>query len=57
MVLRSKGVLASQNGEWIYIDYVPGEPDIRIGAPDVIGRICVIGSKLDEHKIEELFNI
>ena len=57
MVLRSKGVLASQNGEWIYFDYVPGEPDIRIGAPDVIGRICVIGSKLDEHKIEELFNI
>ena len=57
MVLRSKGVLASQNGEWIYFDYVPGEPDIRTGAPDVIGRICVIGSKLDEHKIEELFNI
>ena len=57
MVLRSKGVLASQDGEWIYFDYVPGEPDVRKGAPDVIGRICVIGSKLDEHKIEELFNI
>ena len=57
MILRSKGVLASQDGEWIYFDYVPGEPDIRKGAPDVIGRICVIGSELDEHKIEELFNI
>ena len=57
MVLRSKGVLASQDGDWIYFDYVPGEPDIRKGMPDVIGRICVIGSKLDEHKIEELFNI
>ena len=57
MVLRSKGVLASQDGEWIYFDYVPGEPDIRRGAPDVIGRICVIGANLNEHKIEELFNI
>ena len=57
MVLRSKGVLASQDGEWIYFDYVPGEPDIRRGAPDVIGRICVIGANLNERKIEELFNI
>ena len=60
MILRSKGVLPSGDKEWLYFDYVPGDVDIRKGSPDVIGRICVIGAHLDEHKIhkiEELFNI
>ena len=57
IILRAKGVLANDDGEWIYFDYVPGEPDVRTGKAEVIGRICVIGSKLDEKKIAELFNL
>ncbi len=54
-VLRAKGILASAEGEWIHFDYVPGEQDIRRGAADVIGRLCVIGSKLHEDALKELF--
>ena len=53
-VLRAKGIVAGEN-TWIYFDYVPGEIDIREGAPSVIGRVCVIGANLNEQKIEELF--
>ena len=57
MVLRSKGILkASDNDSWYYFDYVAGDYDIRLGEPDVTGRICVIGSKLDTKKIEQLFS-
>ena len=56
-VLRAKGIVASSDGEWIHFDYVPGEPDIRRGASDVIGKICVIGSKLNEAAISELFGV
>ncbi len=53
-VLRAKGYV---NGgeQWIYFDYVPGEPDIRTGSPAVTGRLCVIGCKLDEEKLKALF--
>ena len=56
IVLRAKGIVASE-GEWIHFDYVPGEPDVRIGSAGVIGRLCVIGSKLDEAEIKKLFGI
>ncbi len=54
-ILRAKGIVASSGAEWIYFDYVPGEIDIRHGAPQVIGRVCVIGSNINNEKIEELF--
>ena len=53
-VLRAKGIV--DGGErWLYFDYVPGEADIREGAPAATGRLCVIGCKLDEKKLTELF--
>ena len=57
MILRAKGIVAGQSGEWIHFDYVPGEPDVRCGGADIIGRICVIGSKIDEDEIGKLFDI
>ncbi|WP_026515501.1 CobW family GTP-binding protein [Butyrivibrio sp. LB2008] len=55
IVLRSKGVVPATDGTWIEFDYVPGEADVRAGAADVTGKICVIGSGLDEDKLEQLF--
>ena len=55
MILRAKGIVAGADGQWLHFDYVPGEPDIRTGAPGVIGRLCVIGSKIDEGAIAALF--
>lgn len=57
MILRAKGMVAGQDGAWIYFDMVPGEADIRTGFPDYTGRLCVIGSKIDEAKLAELFGI
>lgn len=54
-ILRSKGIVASKEGEWYHFDLVPGEYEIRRGAADYTGRICVIGSKLDEAGLRELF--
>ena len=55
-ILRAKGMVASADGEeWIYFDMVPQEHEVRDGAPEYTGRICVIGSKLNEEKLEELF--
>lgn len=54
-VLRAKGMVPAVDGSWIYYDYVPGEHDVRSGRPMVTGKICVIGSKLDEEKLGELF--
>jgi G3E family GTPase len=56
-ILRAKGMVAGVDGEWIYFDMVPEEHEVRTGAAEYTGRICVIGSKLDEHKLEELFGI
>ena len=57
MVLRAKGILDSRDGEWIHFDYVPGEADIRTGAPAVTGRFCVIGSGLKHDALKELFKV
>ena len=54
MILRAKGIVAGEDGTWIHFDYVPGEPDIRTGAAGVIGRLCVIGSKINEEAIAAL---
>ncbi len=56
-VLRAKGIVAGKNGQWIHYDLVPGEADVRNGAADYTGRICVIGSKLKEDALKELFGI
>ena len=55
MILRAKGMVPSEDGRWIYFDYVPGESDVRSGRPDVIGKVCVIGSKIREDALEQLF--
>lgn len=56
IILRSKGVVkASDANEWYYFDLVYGDYDIRLGSPDVIGKVCVIGSKIDEQAIQKLF--
>ena len=55
MILRAKGIVDATDGEWIYFDYVPGEIDVRRGSPAVTGRFCVIGSKMNEDALKELF--
>ena len=57
MVLRAKGIVASKDGRWIHFDHVPGEVDVRYGTSEIIGRLCVIGSKLDEEAIAERFGL
>ena len=58
IILRAKGYVASQDGgKWIHFDYVPGCPDVREGGAMVTGRLCVIGSKLNEAAVRELFGI
>ena len=57
LVLRAKGLVDSGDGQWLYFDYVPGEADIRRGEAAVTGRFCVIGSKIDEKALKELFQV
>ena len=57
IVLRAKGIVAGDDGNWIHFDYVPGEPDIRTGAAGIIGRLCVIGSGLDIEAIGNLLGV
>ena len=57
IILRAKGIVPSTDGRWIHFDHVPGEIDVRYGAADVIGKLCVIGSKIDEAAIAELFGV
>ena len=57
MVLRAKGILPAVDGSWIHFDYVPEETNIRSGSADVTGKLCVIGSKLDEKGIAQLFGV
>ena len=57
MVLRSKGIVEGEDGEWIHFDYVPGEPEVRTGTAETTGMICVIGTGLKEDHIKELFGI
>ena len=56
-ILRAKGILPLTDGKWLHFDYVPGEPDIRDGGAMVTGRICVIGSKLNEEAVAKLFGV
>lgn len=56
-ILRAKGIVASADGTWIHFDYVPGEPDVRMGSADITGRLCVIGSNINEQALAELFGI
>ena len=57
MILRAKGMLESEDGVWTYFDMVPEETEIREGAPEYTGRLCVIGSKLNEEKLAQLFGL
>ena len=57
IVLRAKGIIPASDGGWIHFDYTPGEQNIRRGAADFTGRLCVIGSKLDEDGLKALFNV
>ena len=56
-ILRAKGMVPAEDGTWIYFDMVPGEYELRDGEPDYTGRLCVIGTDIDEHKLEELFEL
>ena len=57
MILRAKGIVAGTDGQWIHFDYVPEEHDVRTGSASVIGKLCVIGSKLDEAAVAALFEV
>ena len=57
VILRAKGMVEDVNGAWIYFDMVPGEYELRDGEPDYTGRLCVIGTDIEEHRLEELFGI
>ena len=57
IILRAKGIVPDENGKWIHFDLVPGEDEVRYGSAEYTGRICVIGSKLNEDKLAELFGL
>ncbi len=57
IVLRAKGIVEGKDGKWLHFDYVPGEADVRTGGAAIIGRLCVIGSKLNEQALEALFGV
>ena len=57
IVLRAKGIVEGTDGQWIHFDYVPGEPDVRVGSAGITGRLCVIGSKLDRSALAGLFGV
>lgn len=55
IVLRAKGIVAGEDGQWIHFDYIPGVPDVRYGSAETTGRLCVIGSNLNEEAVTKLF--
>ena len=57
IILRAKGIVPDKEGKWLEFDLVPGEYEVRTGSPDYTGKLCVIGSKLDETKIAEAFGL
>ena len=57
IILRAKGMVQSRDNSWIYFDAVPGEYELRDGSPEYTGKLCVIGTNVDAHKMEELFNL
>jgi len=56
-ILRAKGYVPTAEGTWLHFDYTPGEKDIRTGAANVAGRLCVIGANLQEQAVKELFGL
>lgn len=56
-ILRAKGILPTETGEWLHFDYTPGEWEIRHGSADYTGRLCVIGCHIDEAKLRGLFGV
>ena len=57
VILRAKGIVPTEGGKWLHFDYVPQEHEVRFGAADYTGRLCVIGSRLDEGKLKTLFSL
>ena len=57
VVLRAKGIVAAEDGSWIHFDFVPGELNIRTGSAAVTGKLCVIGSGLNEAAVAALFGV
>ena len=57
IILRAKGIVPAEDGKWIHFDFVPGEENVRFGTADVTGKLCVIGSKLDEEGLACLFGV
>ena len=57
MILRAKGIVPCVDGSWIHFDYIPGEPDVRLGSAEIIGRLCVIGSEINEEALATLFKL
>ena len=57
MVLRAKGILMGENGQWIHFDYVPEEYNVRTGSADITGKLCVIGAELKEQAVADLFGV
>ncbi|MBQ3921313.1 MAG: GTP-binding protein, partial [Firmicutes bacterium] len=57
LILRAKGIVQAEDGSWLHFDYVPEEIEVRQGPADYTGRLCVIGSKLDEESLKELFGL
>lgn len=56
-ILRAKGILPLNDGKWLHFDYVPGESDVRYGSADYTGRLCVIGTQINEAALKELFGL
>ena len=56
-ILRAKGIVQAEDGRWIHFDYVPGETEIRYGSADYTGRLCVIGTHIDEAALRTLFGV
>ena len=56
-ILRAKGIVEGNDGKWVHFDYIPGEPNVRNGSSAVIGKLCVIGSKINENALESLFGL
>ena len=56
-ILRAKGIVASENGKWLHFDYIPEATNVREGAAAYTGRLCVIGSKINEDALKALFKV
>ena len=57
VILRAKGILPLVDGKWLHFDYVPGESDVRYGSADYTGRLCVIGTQINENALRELLGL